>query len=243
MSSRPVQIGLYAPSRNSYIGFERLEEDNIPVNHSSNSQTNRTSSSIIPFSNENSHLSVLVSYLSTVYNEIVEQWCQIKWLRSFDNHQETFLILNPDLTGYLTVQIAINEKCFRNSQFPLLNQPECLLIRTENDNKSFLLPNSIISLENLLNRKSKFTYGKLIAIICNEQNSQIMFYKALSSNDWYIFYNNQKNSSRLLTDEQQIQLEAILKQENQIQLSQLSFPLSSLCKHPIIFVYIVQKII
>jgi hypothetical protein len=141
--------------------------------------------------------------------------------------------------------MAINQNCFINTKFPLISSPECLLIRTEINNKSLLLPNSIISFEHLLARKNESSQGKLIAIICNEKNSKIMFYKASSSNHWSMFDNNQIKSSRsysyLLSNEQQLQLESILEQKKFIHPSQLSFPLSALCNHPIIFVYIVQQ--
>ena len=76
-----------------------------------------------------------------------------------------------------------------------------------------------------------------------------MFYKHSPKNHWYIFYNDQIKLSQLysniLSDAQQFQLEAILEGNNRtnfIHPSQLSFPLSALCNHPITYVYLVQKI-
>jgi len=229
MSSKSLPIGfqgLYQQETKSVIGFEGFKkeyENNISKDYS-----------YLP-----------IQFLSAIYTEFVTIWFKIKWLKFIDNHEETFLILNSDLTGYLTVQMAINKNCFVNSKLPLVYQPECLLIQTEIDNKSILLPNSIISLENLLDKTNKNSQGKLIAIICNEKNSKIMFYKSSSSNRWSIFYIDQINSSQsysyILSDEQQLQFQTILEQNNFISPSQLSFPLSTLYNHPIIFIYIIQK--
>ncbi len=203
---------------------------------------------------DQSHLLIphLPSFISTIYTELVTQWFKIKWLRFTDNHEETFLILNSDITDYLTVQTAIDQNCFVNTKSSLRDPPECVLIRTEMHSRSLLLPNSMISLEHLLDRPDGLCLGKLIAIICNETTSKIMFYKACSSDRWYIFYNDQRTSSQsyshMLSDEQQLLLESVMEQHhpqhsrNFIQPSELPYPLSALSNHPISFVYMVQRI-
>lgn len=204
-------------------------------------------------SNNNSNSPVrrlFTPFLSTIYNEIVTIWFQEKWLLFVNNHEETFLILYSDITGYLNVQMAINQNCFINSKYPLLKQPECLLIRTEKSNRSLFLPNSIISFEYYCDDGIKKTsHGKLMAIICesDKTDSKLMFYKHSSTNNWYVFYTKNSKSqtySNVLSNEQQFQLESILKENyhiNFIHPSQLVFPLAALCNHPIIYVYTIQK--
>jgi hypothetical protein len=207
--------------------------------------TNQSSSMPYPSNSHFPERQLFTPFLSTIYTEIVTQWFKEEWLIFPDNHKETFLTLNSDIKDYLTAQMAIDNNSFVNTKLPLLNQPECLLIRTERNHKSLLLPNSIISLKPLLDTK-KSSQGKLIAIICNslETNSKLMFYKHSPKNQWYIFYDNQFiSSSNLLSNEDQYQLESILEQNsntNFIHPSQLSFPLSTLCNHPIIYVYLIN---
>ncbi|CAF1042298.1 unnamed protein product [Rotaria sordida] len=281
MHSTSANIGfqdLYTQLTEPHIGFERFVEEcnnNIPTNNTSGNtnpnsslpiQTNIISSSdysstilkTMPSSssksNGNSHLSIkrlFTPFLSTIYIEIDTIWFQKKWLIFNDNHKETFLILCSDISNYLTVQMAINQNCFVNSKLPLRNQPECLLIRTEINNKSLFLPNSIISFENFFDRNKNLSQGKLIAIICESDKikNKLMFYKHSPKNHWYILHINRIKSSQsysnILSDDEQFQLESILKQNNHrkfIHPSELVFPLSALCYHPITYVYLVQKI-
>jgi hypothetical protein len=198
-------------------------------------------------SNEKSHIlkrQFFTPFLSAIYTEIITKWFKEDWLIYRDNHKETFLTLKSDIMGHLTIQMAINKNYFINTKLPLLEQPECLLIRTEKHTKSLVSPNRIISLEHLFDKtKKKSSQGKLIAIICNsdETNSKLMFYKHSPTNHWYIFYDNQLKSSQsysnLLSNDQQYQLETIFE-ENFIHPSQLSFPLTVLCNHPIIYIYL-----
>jgi hypothetical protein len=208
----------------------------------------------------NQHSDLLLPHLCTpllsaIYTEIVKIWFKEEWLIFADNHKETFLILKSDIIGCLTVQMAINQNFFINNKLPLLYQPECLLIRTEANNKSLFLANSSISLEHLFHRRrrptEKLSQGKLIAIICqsNEINRKLMFYKHSIRNQWYILFNasttSSKSYSKMLSNNEQVQLESILEQNNQTIVnhsSQLPFPLSAMCNHPITYVYIIQKI-
>ncbi|CAF0753252.1 unnamed protein product [Adineta steineri] len=205
-------------------------------------------------SHENSHLispRICTSVLSAAYTEINTIWFKEKWLTYSDNHKETFLILDSDRTKYLTVQTAINQKSFINNKLPLICRPECLLIRTQSNNKSLVLPNSTILLEQLFDRKNrsdaKRFQGKLSAIICesNEINSKLMFYKDSIRNHWYVFFNDptplSQSYSNMLSNEEQDQLESI-SEDNLNYSSQLHFPLNALHNHPVTYVYIVKNL-
>ncbi|CAF2720712.1 unnamed protein product [Rotaria sp. Silwood2] len=209
------------------------------------------SSSSSSKSNENSQVTVprlFTSFLSAVYTEFYTVWFRKKWLIFSDNHKEIFLTLRSDISCYLTVQMAIDQNCFVNNKLPLLNQPECLLIRTEANNKSLFLPNSIISFEKFFDKNiKKFSHGKLIAILCESDkiNNKLMFYKHSLTNHWYIFYNDlikpSRSFSNILSNEEQHKLESILTENNHrkfIHPSELVLPLSSLCYHPITYIYI-----
>lgn len=258
MSSKPIPIGsqgVYAQLRRSDTEYDE-SENNMPVNcsssysnslhrrrHRRSSAARQSISSSVDFPNEN----LLLPFLSSIYTEIIDHWCQIDWLQFVDNQQMTFLVLNPTIKDDLTVQTALDQHQFTIPRVPLLNQPECLLIRTEYDQLSLLAPNANISLESFFYPRRTSSRGKLMAMICHSKNMKIMFYKALSGNDWAVFCKDQKNfsqsSARILFDEEQKQLNNILKQEipmNLIESTELSFPLSTLFNHPIIFVYIVQ---
>lgn len=256
MSSKPIPIrsrDLSAQRRRSDTGYEGSENDisthrsslpNSPIRANRNSSVpSRSISSSLHLSNEH----VLLPFLSSIYTEITDHWCQIDWLHFADNQHMTFLVLNPTITDYLTVQTALDDSRFITPKLPLLDQPECLLIRTEDDHRSLLSPNSIISLKRLLSPGEKSSYGKLMAIICQDKNMKIMFYQAVSTDRWAVFYKDLKNSSQssasILSDRHQRHLNTILEQEipmNLIEPTQLQYPLSALYKHPIIYVYIVQ---
>ena len=256
MSSKPIPIGFqdvhaqlrrsdpeYNESANS-MPINLSSYSNSPIRRHRRSSTPRQStSSSFDLPNEN----LLLPFLSSIYTEIVDEWSQIDWLNFADYQPMTFLVLNSTIGDDLTVQTALNEHRFTIPKQPLLNQPECLLIRTEYDHQSLLAPNSVISLQPLFHpRKISFS-GKLMAIICHSKHMKIMFYKALSANDWAVLYKNEKSakesSAKILSDEHRRQLNNILEQDipmNLIESTQLAFPLSALYNHPIIFVYIVQ---
>ncbi|CAF0807601.1 unnamed protein product [Adineta steineri] len=246
--------------RRPYIGFEGLfanENNELSANYSSENTSSSNYSKTVSSSSkshENSHLispRICTSVLSAAYTEINTIWFKEKWLTYSDNHKETFLILNSDRTKYLTVQTAINQKSFINNKLPLICRPECLLIRTQSNNKSLVLPNSTISLECLFDRKNrsdaKRFQGKLSAIICesNEINSKLMFYKDSIRNHWYVFFNDptplSQSYSNMLSNEEQDQLESI-SEENLNYSSQLHFPLNALHNHPVTYVYIVKNL-
>jgi hypothetical protein len=201
----------------------------------------------------NSHLSTKHSLsfpqLFAIYTEIVTEWSQEKWLTFVDNHQETYLTLDSHTRGFLTIQMAIDQYYLTSGTNYLLSPPDCLLIRTKSRSENFFIPNSILSLENLCDTNvphSLFQY-KLMAIVChlNESHSKIMFYKDYRSNNWYIYFDQTISShshSNVLSNEQQTELETFIQQqENQIDGSKLASPLSALCNHPIIYVYIPEK--
>lgn len=256
MSSKPIPIrsrNLSAQRRRSDTENEGSENNSVTHRSSypnSPTQANqnisvprRSISSSLYLSNEN----LLLPFLSSIYTEITTYWCQIDWLHFADNQRMTFLVLNPTITDYLTVQTALDDNRFIIPEVPLLNQPECLLVRTEYDHQSLLSPNGIISLRRLFSPGKKPVYGKLMAIICQNRNMKIMFYQAMSNDHWSILYKDLTNSSQSsasnLSDKHQKQFETILDQTvpmNLIDPTQLPYPLSALYKHPIIFVYLVQ---
>jgi len=85
-----------------------------------------------------------------------------------------------------------------------------------------------------------------MAILChsNETNSKQMFYKDFQSNSWYIYYDQSMFShshSNILSNEEQYQLESFIQQKNPIDLSKFTPPLSTLCNHPIVYVYIPEE--
>jgi hypothetical protein len=187
--------------------------------------------------------------LTVVYSEIVDIWFKERWLTFAENQKETFLVLDPNITGYLTVQTAIDQRSFVNSKHHLLVPPECLLIRTEPHNKSLVLPNATISFDRLLQKKLRSndqpSECQLVAILCKTKgaNGRFMFYKHLQRNVWYIYFNDPTTSaesySNMLSLEEQRQLESTVERNNHA--AQLTFPLSSLTTHPITYVYVTRK--
>ncbi|CAF0727775.1 unnamed protein product [Rotaria sp. Silwood1] len=239
-------------NHNSSLPIQR--NNVLSSNSPSNIAKTMTYSRYASTSNGNSQFPIkrlFTPFLSSVYTEIDTIWFRKKWLIFSDNRKETFLTLRSDISDYLTVQMAIDQNCFINSKLPLLNQPECLLIRTEGNNKSLFLPNSIISFGNFFDRNKQLSQAKLIAIICesDKMKNKLMFYKHSATNHWYILNNDLINPSQsfsnILSNEEQLQLESLLKQNNHrkfIHPSELDRPLSALCYHPITYIYLVQKI-
>jgi hypothetical protein len=200
----------------------------------------------------NSHISSRKSLsspqLSAIYKEIVDEWYNEKWLTFVDNHTETYLTLDGNTTEFLTTQMAIAGYYLKSGRTSLISEPEILLIRTKSKSKTVFSPNSNISLGNLYENhigQRLFRY-KLLAIIChsNETNSKLMFYKDFRTHSWYIYYDESVTipaHSNVLSNEEQSQLESIIQVENHLDLSYLIFPLSALCNHPIVYVYIPDK--
>lgn len=229
-----------------------------PVDHPSTSAKTMPAPSRTSKSSKISSLhmrSGFTSFLSNIYTEFTSFWLQENWLTFTDNHKETFLNLNRDITGCSTIQMAIDNKYFSNRQLPLLEHPECLLIRKEPTSKSLILPSANISFQTLVNKHKRasrnFCQAKLIAIICNleEINAVIMFYKHSPKNQWYMFYNDgfeqSQSYSQRLSNEEESKLESILTQNDcatSIDLSQLPFPLSALFTGSVIYVYLAQRI-
>jgi hypothetical protein len=209
-------------------------------------------SSHSPKHNNHSHITARksLSYpqLFAIYSEIMNEWCKEQWLTFVDNRTETYLTLDSNANELITVQTSINKYQLTSGKTLICSQPECLLIQTKSKSKTIFIPNSIISLENLCdnNITPKLCRYKLMAIIChsNETNSKLMFYKDFQSNSWYIYYDQSilsHSHSNILSNEEQYQLESFIKQENHIDLSKFTFPLSALCHHPIVYVYIPEK--
>ncbi|CAF2072434.1 unnamed protein product [Rotaria magnacalcarata] len=189
--------------------------------------------------------------LSAIYNEIVNQWCQEQWLLFVDGQKETYLTLDFKTREFFTVQMAIDHFHLTSSTHLLLSQPECLLIRTQTKSKTLFLPNSSISIENLLENdisQQSFRY-KILAIICesHETNSKLMFYNDKQTHAWYVYYNQSISSpscSNILSNEEQRQIKSFIQQENQLHsnvLSNFALPLSNLYNHPIVYIYIPNK--
>jgi hypothetical protein len=221
-------------------------------NHSPFTSRTTPSSSHSPKRDTNSPISSKKSLscpqLDAIYSEITNEWYNEQWLTFVDNHKETYLTLDSNPTQFLTVQMAINQYNLKSGRTLLLAQPECLLIRTKSKIKTIFPPNAFISIDNLCDNhtgQKLFPY-KLMAIIChsNETNSKLMFYKDFKTNSWYVFYDRSitlPSYSNILSHEEQYQLESVIHQENHIDLSNLITPLSALCNHPIVYVYIPEK--
>ncbi|CAF0814364.1 unnamed protein product [Rotaria sordida] len=280
-SSRIGFEGILSGEQKSYIGFEQYEGDQkqhaLPVYPLTDTMPNPNRSLQNNFSDSNYSSSIAqtmpspahsfkqntksststtknLSYphLFAIYNEIVNEWSQIQWLIFVDNHKEIYLTLDINTKECLTVQMAINQYYLTSGRALLFSRPECLLIRTKSKSKSLVLPNSIISIDNLLENniaQQLFRY-KLLAILCDsiETNSKLMFYKDKQSNNWYVYYNQSisiPSHSNILSNDEQIQIESFIQENNQINhinLSKFTSPLSALHNHPIIYVYIPEKI-
>ena len=200
--------------------------------------------------NPNSSLRRSLPYpqLFAIYTELINEWFQGRWLTFADDHQETYLTLDSTTEELLTTQTAIDGYYVTSGRTSLISKPECLLIRTKSKSKTLLLPNSVVSIDSLLDKNvtQKLLPYKLLAIICysNETNSKLMFYKDKQSNYWNVFYDQSivsPSHSNVLSDEQQFQLESFIQKNsrmNYINTSKFISPLSALCNHPIIYVYI-----
>ncbi|CAF2424589.1 unnamed protein product [Rotaria sp. Silwood2] len=272
--------GLLSNEKRPHIGFEQYEDEpkehvmpvyplndtmpnlNQPLgnnfidsNYLSSSAQPMPSSLHLSKQNTNSSTSTKksLSYpqLFAIYNEIVNEWSQVEWLIFVDNHKETYLTLYTNTKEYITVQMAISQYNLKSGTTLLVSLPECLLIRTKSKSKSLFLPNSNISIDNLLENnisQQLFRY-KLLAILCDssETNSKLMFYKDKQSNNWYVYYNQSilsPSHSNILSNDEQFQLESFVQQNNEINhidLSKFTSPLSALLTHPIIYVYIPEK--
>ncbi|UJR23351.1 hypothetical protein I4U23_026363 [Adineta vaga] len=267
MESQLAPIGfekICSDAMKLYIGFEHFEDD-----EQQQKSTTRVypSDDIMPMprhfaqanssynSDTNSHPSVKKALshpeLSIIYNEIMNEWSKYRWLTFADHHTKTYLTFYSDSTDTVTIQMAINQYQRTNTSTSLLSLPECLLIRTHSKTQAVFLPNSILSIENLCDKdvnQTSFEY-KLMAIIChlNETNSKIMFHKNFSLNCWHIYYDQSvalHSHSNRLSDEEQIQMDSFVQRKdefNSIDLTEFSSPLSNLCNHPIIYVYLPEE--
>jgi hypothetical protein len=186
--------------------------------------------------------------LFAIYNEIVNEWCKEQWLTFIDHHTETYLTLDLKTNEILTVQTAIDRYYLTTGELFLHSQPECLLIRTESKTETLVIPNSIISLENIYNNDGihRILRYKLMAIIShsNKTNSKVMFYKDSHLNSWFIYYDQSilsHSHSSILSEEDQNQLQSYIEQKNSLNPLKFTSPLSTLCNHPIIYVYMPEK--
>lgn len=220
-------------------------------NNYAHSDSPSFNSKTIP-SSSHSHISARksLSYpqLFAIYSEIVNEWCKEQWFTFVDNRTETFLTLDSTTNELVTIQTAINQYQLTSGKTLIRSQPECLLIQTKLKTKSLFIPNPIISLENLCDKTvdQRLCLYKLMAIVChlNETNSKVMFYKDFQSNSWYIYYDQSilsHSHSNILSNEEEYQLESFIQQKNHIDLSKFTSPLSALCHHPIVYVYIPEK--
>jgi len=231
---------------------QSLQNNYIHSNNPSSVSKTMSSSSYSSKHNNHSHISTRksLSYpqLFATYTEIVNEWFNVQWLTFVNNHTETYLTLDSKTNEVLSVQTAINQYHLTTGKMLVRSLPECLLIQTKSKTKTLFVPNSIISLENLCDNyitQRLFKY-KLMAIVChlNETNNKLMFYKDFQSNSWYIYYDQSilsHSHSNILSDEEQYQLESFIQQKNHVDLSRFTSPLSALCNHPIIYVYIPEK--
>ncbi|CAF0787532.1 unnamed protein product [Adineta ricciae] len=280
MAAKLAPIGfekIYSNEMKVYIGFEQFEDEQqnsptrvyplddtmpIPIHLPPNNYFPMNQVESIPDTRRshtahttNSHESVkrTLSHpqLSTIYNEIANEWSKIQWLTFTDSRTKTYLTLFSDSAELVTIETAIQQYQPTSASTVLLSLPECLLIRTNSKTRAVFLPNSTLSIENLCDKdvdQHVFVY-KLLAILChsNETNSQIMFYKNLQFNCWYIYYDQCKatnSHSNLLSNEEQIQMDLFVQStgdSNQIDLTKFSSSLSNLFNHPIVFVYLPEK--
>ena len=210
-----------------------------PLSHSLNNTAN---------SSMKSKKSLSFRQLSAIYNEIIYQWSTEQWLEFVDNSTETYLTLKARKNETLPVQTAIDRYHLSTGRILLRIPPECLLIRTESHTKTLFVPNSILSLENLIDDTTahRLFHYKLMAIISHshQTNSKLMFYKDPPSNSWSI-YSDQPSSStsalNILSEGEQQQLESFIEEINPIDPPTLTSPLSALHNHPIIYVYMPEK--
>lgn len=184
--------------------------------------------------------------LFAAYNEIVNEWCKERWLTFVDQCTETFLTLDARSNQSLTIQQAIDRYHLTSGKTLLRSLPECLLIRTESESETIFIPNASLSLENLCPTHLFLKY-QLMAIICHSEktNSQLMFYRTAQMNAWFVYYDQSISSpahSSRLSDDEQYQLESFIQQTHPIDPLRFSFPLSTLCNHPIIYVYLPEKL-
>lgn len=187
--------------------------------------------------------------LFAIYSEIVNEWCKQQWLLFVDDHAETFLTLDVNTNRSLTVQTAIDRHHLTTGKTFLRSPPECLLIRTEPNTDTLFVPNLIISLENLYDNGTghRLARYKLMAMICHSKktNSKLMLYKASQLDSWFVYYDQSilsHSRSNRLSDEEKEQLESFLEPNHRIDPSKFTSPLSALCNHPIIYVYMPEKI-
>ena len=244
--------------------FDLLLDDTMPnpnqslqnsfphVDYPPSSFRTMPSSSHPPRPDTNSQLSpkknLSCPQLMAVYREIINEWYNEKWLTFVDNHTDTYLTLDSNRIEFLTTQMAVDRHYLKSGRTSLISPPECLLIRTKSKAKTVFSPNFILSIENLCDNhiaSGSFRY-KLMAIIChsNETNSKIMFYKDFPTNSWYIYYdetNNLPSYSNVLSTEEHYEFESVIQRDNHVDSSDLLSPLSTLCNHPIVYVYIPEK--
>lgn len=198
------------------------------------------------YSSGTSRKSLSCQHLSAAYDEIVNQWCKERWLTFVDQSTKTFLTLDSRSNDSLTIQQAIDRYQLTTGNSFLRSLPECLLIRAKSKSETIFIPNSIVSLENLCTVDQLLRY-QLIAIVCqlNEPNNKLMFYRTSQINSWFVYYDQPVGShpqSNRLTDDEQYQLESFIQQTHSIDPFEFTCPLSALCNHPIIYVYMPEKI-
>ena len=153
----------------------------------------------------------------------------------------------------ISVQMAIDQHCLKTGTSSLIAKPECLLIRTRSNTKTLILPNSFISIDNLIDNRfnEESCKYKLLAIVCetDETNTAFMFYKDKHLNHWHVYYDQSAVSPaycNILSNKEQCQLESLIHDNshiNYIDVSEFTPPLSFLQNHPIFYVYIPEKMI
>lgn len=207
------------------------------------------SSSYVPsndvYSSTTPRKSLSYFQLFAAYNEIVNEWCKERWITFVDQCSETFLTLDATSNSSLTIQHAIDRYHLTSGKTLLRSLPECLLIRADSKNETVFIPNAFLSLENLCSTQHLLRY-QLRAIICHSErtNSKLMFYRTAQINTWFVHHDQSISSSAhssRLSDDEQYQLESFIQQTYPVDPWKFSFPLSTLCNHPIIYVYLPEK--
>lgn len=180
--------------------------------------------------------------LSAIYHEIVDVWSKQQWLEFEDEHTDSHLTLNAKTDEVLSIQTAIDEHRLTTGETRLVSQPECLLIRSKSKSKTVFIPNSRLSLGNLMSSDfpERLIRVRLLAIISlNDMNNHIMFYKDFQTSSWNIYHEESASApsrSELLPEDERELLESFIHLRN-IDPYTFSSPLSALLTHPMIYIY------
>jgi len=181
--------------------------------------------------------------LSAIYHEIVDVWSKQQWLEFEDEHTDSYLTLRAKTDEILSIQIAIDEHQLTTGETRLISPPECLLIRSKSKSNTIFIPNSRLSLGNLINSDDVQTFPrfKLLAMISylNDINNHIMFYKDFHTSSWNIYHEESISApsrSELLPEDEQERLNSFIHLRN-IDPYTFSSPLSALLNHPMTYIY------